>query len=502
MALPSFHGVCTMVIVAALLVLGAPAIGTTSPDAARADLLFKEGLGLEQQRDYSAAIGKFTEALRLDPTFGFCYEHRAWLYVSTKREDLALADFKSFVVWSPSDSKAYNQLGEYYVYKRQWRNALEIFDYAMSHRVSNIETRWRRGELFLAIGRKREADEDFNWAQRYDSAFMNDLGKDIALARHAGQQATVSHRRQGDTIADAARAFGEERWRDTVDILDPIVSARPDNADARLLRAKALRELGESALASEDVDAALSLRPRSAEAYEVRAAINEDYDRHAQAIQDYDESIRLAPNIAITYVERAGVTRRYQPNMQGTALKYIETALTIEPHNPYAWYARANYAPVDLSHPGPNWEFEIANLDKALAYKTDFAHAYGERGVAEMGAYFDNHDNAYLERARRDLLKALELNPTDAATYDHDIAEMQLNMPAAVEYLKHNIEMMRAGMRANHTRRSAGGSTTAASQCGINGGEAASCKARDWMAYDRYRAGAATQDDKVHYGDY
>lgn len=82
----------------------------TPADKDRADSLKSEGNALMSQKQYQAAVDKYTEAIALDPNPVY-YSNRAAAYGGMGKHERAVEDARAALDVDPGFTKAYSRLG-------------------------------------------------------------------------------------------------------------------------------------------------------------------------------------------------------------------------------------------------------------------------------------------------------------------------------------------------------------------------------------------------------
>ena len=450
-----------------------------------------------------AALAKLNEAMNIYPQFADGYYERGAFYAYRQQYDLAIADFQKAIMYSPSAPGAYNNIARIYYMKGEKAKSFEMLDYSLSKNSRrNFNAFLLRGILFMEMGKKREGEADVDFAERIQKGVKQESASAIADAQRNPPKWTLRYPDlDTKTFNDAVLFELYEEDRKAAYILDRVIAKDPKNADAYLMRAKALYNLKQFAAAQGDVAQAVRLNPRLAEAHRMMGRCLEVWGKGDEAIGQYEEAIKLEPQSAMAYVDRAAATFRFHPNLQGTALQYLDAALKVDPRNPYAWYNRAPYYAANLADPEPNWDFMIHHYSKAIEYKPDFAGAYGSRGVAHLGKYMRTKDPALQAQGQKDITIALRLKPELKATLEAMVDDLQ-NIPASKAYLKEMVAALFDPTPPTHSSSSSSGAGGGGACSGLGYGGTSACRAGDYYATERYKAGTATGGDKRKYGDY
>jgi tetratricopeptide (TPR) repeat protein len=448
-------------------------------------------------------LAKLNEALKIYPQFADGYYERGSLYAYRRQHALAIADFEKAIMYSPSAPGAYNNIARIYYMQGDKAKSFEMLDYSLSRNSQrNYNAFLLRGILFLEIGKKREGEADIDFAERIQKGVKQQSASAIAEAQRSRPQWALKYAElDKKTSNDAALFELKEEDRKAVYILDRVLAKDPNNAEAYLMRAKALYNLKQFVVAQDDVSQALRLKPDLGEAHRMMGRCLEVWGKGDEAINQFERAIKLEPQSAMAYVDRAAATFQFHPNLQGTALQYLDAALKADPRNPYAWYNRAPYYAPNLSDPEPNWDFMIYHYSKAIEYKPDFAGAYGSRGVAYLGKYLRTKDPALQAQGQKDIKTALRLKPELKATLEAMVDDLQ-NIPASKAYLKRMIAALFDPTPPTHSSSSSSSGGSGGACSGLGYGAASACNAGDYYATERYKSGTATGGDRRKYGDY
>ncbi|WP_322013102.1 tetratricopeptide repeat protein [Paraburkholderia sp. J12] len=269
--------------------------------AANRDLAAAHNLmGQAQQAagQYEAAIGCYTEALRLQPDHAPALNDRGNARRRLGHADLALADYDAAVRLVPG-------------------NAL---------------FQGNRGVALRELGRHAEA-----------IAALRE-----ALAQNAGEGTT--HFNLGLALADAGQ------HAQALASYDEALRLPGSHALVRCARADALRALGQHDAALHDYDEALALDATLAEIHNNRAILLLFTERHEEALAGFDKAIALDPHHADAWCNR-GMTLEAGGN-HDTALTCYDKAISISPNHVSARFNRS-LCQLTLGHYGEGWrEYE------------------------------------------------------------------------------------------------------------------------------------------------
>lgn len=115
----------------------------TDPDASRqeAESLKAAGNQLVSQRDFKAAIEKYTAAIQLDPTNPVYYSNRAAAHSQLGAHDDAIEDALKALEVDPTFAKAYSRLGHGYFSSCQYEKAVEAYEKGLELEPENTTIR-------------------------------------------------------------------------------------------------------------------------------------------------------------------------------------------------------------------------------------------------------------------------------------------------------------------------------------------------------------------------
>lgn len=148
---------------------------TPSPDSAEAFLA--KGEKSFRNRDFDDAIAKFSESIRLRPSYAIGYLRRGWSYLVKRNWDRAIADFTEAIRLGPDSADAYYARGFAYLGKDQSYQAIKDCNDALRLDTHHAEAYYTRGFAHQIGGNNSSAVEDFTNAIRikpdYVDAYLN-----------------------------------------------------------------------------------------------------------------------------------------------------------------------------------------------------------------------------------------------------------------------------------------------------------------------------------------
>jgi tetratricopeptide (TPR) repeat protein/MinD-like ATPase involved in chromosome partitioning or flagellar assembly len=116
------------------------------------------------KKNFDEAIKKYTEAIRLDPSYGIAYYGRGLAYIGKERFDEALADFNEAIRLDANYVKAYVGRGDVYWQKRDLARALVDYNRAIELDPKLSDAYTKRGKVLTEQNSLDKAVIDYNHA--------------------------------------------------------------------------------------------------------------------------------------------------------------------------------------------------------------------------------------------------------------------------------------------------------------------------------------------------
>jgi Tfp pilus assembly protein PilF len=123
---------CVLALIAAVLASGCASAGPKEADRLRAQAAHERGWAHFQDRQASAALVAFQEAVALDPTSAEYRNALGFLYLELQRPDQALEHFKRAVDLNPGLADAHLNLGIALAEGRRWEEAVSAYRKALT----------------------------------------------------------------------------------------------------------------------------------------------------------------------------------------------------------------------------------------------------------------------------------------------------------------------------------------------------------------------------------
>jgi tetratricopeptide (TPR) repeat protein len=203
---------------------------------------FDSGKAFYDKKLYEAAIGDFSNAIRLAPNSAAAYKGRGRAYTAQFKLYMAIPDFDEAIRLDPNDAAAYNG----------------------------------RGTAYLGWGKYDKAISDFNEAIRLDP--------NLAAAYNG---------------RGSAYLWWEYKYDKAISDYNEAIRLDPNDADAYYGRGTAYYRESTFDKAITDYNEAIRLDPNNATIYESRGNAYYIEGKLDKAVIDYNEAIRLDPNHAV-----------------------------------------------------------------------------------------------------------------------------------------------------------------------------------------------------------
>jgi tetratricopeptide (TPR) repeat protein len=296
---------------------------------ADAQAAFMEGLLLEEEGDYEAALGAYSRSLQLDPGGNPQLAVRI-AHDYAKRGDVAngIDLLKDLAKARPRELLAYLNLA--YFYLKQLKKpelAVKYAEQAVEVDPNNFTGYQTLFEVYLALNQKKEAEATLIKAQKLDSKDANfwlslvDLTIQLYIDNHenfpAQRLAAVD-----PLLKKAAGYAGNDdtvlaKIADDYVLIDQVASAIPfylralelnkDNAEVRYKLAQSFLKTGQRDQAIRSLEEMLKANPLKFEIYEFLARLYEEAGNKVRALANYEQALLLAPNQPENYLHTAGV---------------------------------------------------------------------------------------------------------------------------------------------------------------------------------------------------
>jgi tetratricopeptide (TPR) repeat protein len=296
---------------------------------ADAQASYMEGLLLEEEGDYEAALAAYSKSLQLDPGGNPQLAVRI-AHDYAKRGDVAsgIDVLKDLAKARPNEPLAYLNLA--YFYLKQLKKpelAVKYAEQAVQVDPKNFIGYQTLFEVYVALNRKKDAESILTKAQKLESkdpGFWLSL-VDLTIQLYSNNQENFPAQRVAavDPLLKKAAEFGANdgnvyaKIADEYVLIDQVAAAIPfylrtlelnkDNADVRYKLAQSFLKTGQRDQAIRSLEEMLKANPLKFEIYEFLARLYEEAGNKARALANYEQALLLAPNQPENYLHTAGV---------------------------------------------------------------------------------------------------------------------------------------------------------------------------------------------------
>lgn len=226
----------------------------------------------------------------------------------------------------------------------------------------------------------------------------------LAALAFAGALCAFSQVNTDQVMRIGQNALYFEDYMLSIQYFNQAISAKPYLAQPYFLRAIAKINLEDYAGAEADASRAIELNPFLTDAWEVRGVARQNLGRDRQAIDDYSEALKLLPRNRQILFNKALALNEIKEYDQ--AREVFEELIRYYPNfdNAYLGRARMNLVAADTTA-------ALADIEKALSINRNALNAY------IMRADISINSNGDFERALADIDEAIKLQPRLAGLY-------------------------------------------------------------------------------------
>ncbi|MBV9106630.1 MAG: tetratricopeptide repeat protein, partial [Verrucomicrobia bacterium] len=296
---------------------------------ADAQAAYMEGILLEEEGDYEAALAAYSRCLQLDPGGNPQLAVRI-AHDYAKRGDVAsgIDVLKDLAKARPREPLAYLNLA--YFYLRQLKKpelAVKYAEQAVEVDPSNFAGYQTLFEVYMALKRKKEAEATLLKAQkldRKDANFWLSL-VDLTIQLYGDNQGSFPSQRVAEVdpllkkASDYAGGDGNiyAKIADDYVLIDQVTSAirfylrtlelNKDNAEVRYKLAQSFLKTGQRDQAIRSLEEMLKANPLKFEIYEFLARLYEEAGNKERALATFEQALLLAPNQPENYLHIASI---------------------------------------------------------------------------------------------------------------------------------------------------------------------------------------------------
>ncbi|WP_158534892.1 tetratricopeptide repeat protein [Mucilaginibacter hurinus] len=324
-----------------------------SPEAQK---LYAAGKTQYDSLEFDRAIISLTSAINLHPQYADAYSLRGNAYYRKKEYDIAIADYKESLKLRPDVAAVYYNMGDAYLLKGQNADAIKMFKEAVRSGPQDINN-------YNGLLRAYSTTDNMAALDMCNEIIRRFPGVSSGYSSRAAMYVTMNQYDKG--IKDYEVAIGME----------------PNNAYLYQNRGIAYRKHKKYDQAISDFNQALRLMPDQWQWHAYKAYIYADKGSKDLAIASINEALRIKPEWQ-TYLRRAAFYESIKENT--LALKDYETAIALNPGNPYQYSARGEYY-----RRKRQYDAALADINKSIELDKSKTEYYGVRGnlYREWGEY-------------------------------------------------------------------------------------------------------------------
>ena len=199
------------------------------------------------------------------------------------------------------------------------------------------------------------------------------------------------------SLDQARELLAKGSTRTALAMLRDIVAADPSNTEARILLGTTLALEGSRSDSIQQLTEAVRLQPDSAEAYQALGMALARFVETKAARDAFEKAIELNPKLADAHVHLSLILA--QSGDWDLARKHLDRAIELQ-HNTQA-AARAYYLRAGIHGEQNELEAALADLERAVQLRPDFAEAWSDLGVVRRNLLDDAGALNAFERAVR-----------------------------------------------------------------------------------------------------
>lgn len=272
-------------------------------DSAKANADYKTAVELEPaylQLPYSKILGKIplsnseeiaTQPGKYDRSDAFRYFALGKSCADSGKYGLAVKYFTKAISLDPTFVEAYHQRGHSYGKQFQWKQAVNDFKKAQSHKPNNAEILWDLGSAELEMGNAHEAITNLIKSLKQEDSLRVRYQHLLPRVLYSLQVCASKHYSDGDfkhAVADFTQILQNEK----------------SNGGIWSNRALAFHKDGDLDSAIADYNRAIELQPFSSNTYNNRGIAHYDKKEYELAIADHTAAIELAPQFSLAFLNR------------------------------------------------------------------------------------------------------------------------------------------------------------------------------------------------------
>ncbi|HBT97507.1 MAG TPA: hypothetical protein DEB25_07705 [Desulfobulbaceae bacterium] len=375
------------------------------------------GLGIlyNYQMEFDKAEGIFRRLLAKNQE-----EYHAWLYLGRllnlrQNREEAIAAYEKALALNWSADLVYEMV-DFYADQEKYGEAMRLYDSILKREPDNKRARLGRVQTLMSMGEDQRALNELLTLQKeskHPAQLDTSVSKLLLRLGHTAEAKRLLERHRQDAEGMEARyllaliAYQDSDFKKALSYLRGISGRSDAYPEAVYLQVRILREMGENGQS-------VSLLMKNISDPELRqplffallSSLYQEQNKNIAAMEVLDSGIRLYPANEQILFEHALLLEKTGKPLE--ALQSMEKVLQLHPDNPEA-----------LNFIGYTWADQNINLDKALIYIQRAAAIKPNSGFIHDSLGWIYFRLGQKEKARDELLKALELEPEDPDIHGH-----------------------------------------------------------------------------------
>ena len=330
------------------------------------DYYIKRAVLRQQQKDWSKAIGDWSQVVALKPTSGN-YASRGDAYVESQQYAEAIADFDRAIALAPKDAD--HLVGRARAKRLKGDKSGALADYTAAHAL----------DATLPAVATNLSDADKAEIARHD--FKRLLGKLADSSKQLAESSTAlikAERAQKKAEDRLRRLLVGDKRTDTEILADFESDSRASVLDEEdyMDHAHVLARQEKYDAAIADCTKAIALKADYSDAYNFRGVLYETKKDYEKAFTDYDKAVSIRPKSG-TYLRNRGDVH-YQLKRFDAARSDYDKAIADDPKEALNYFKRGN-----ASFQRGKFDDAINDYTKALELQPDLKAAADNREVAK-----------------------------------------------------------------------------------------------------------------------
>lgn len=335
---------------------------------------YLHGVASVNQKNYTAAVDFFTDALKSNDLKPLCFLARGKAYVQLGKTDEAIKDFMDAEKLKPGIASY--ELAKCYAKQGNIENTIYYMRLHLESPYKVLESEIKKEEAFSNVEKYKD------WKAIWQKEWYTKSEKISADANYLVNS--------GDNL-------------EAVELVNKELLHFPRAHELYVARARAFVALGNQRSALDDYSTALSLSKRNPEYFKERGILLATIGRDKKAADDFTLALKIKPEMFELYLMRAQACKRSEDFKQ--AIKDVELYLQFFPKSEEAMFTAGQ-----VYYEYGEYAESIKRLTPLIEKNSKKPEYFHARGLA----YFEIRE---LDSAIQDFSQALDLNPELSETW-------------------------------------------------------------------------------------